>query len=252
MSRISIRYTRPEFEAHVSKLLQSLQIIPKNPELYMLACVHRSVLNEVTDGYNESNERLEYLGDAVLELVITEALFHEFPEKPEGELTDIRSALVRGRNLAEVAKHLHFSDAIQVSRGEFNAKGHENPYILANAIEALIGALYIDYGFERAKEFIIFHIFSTLSHILEKSLFVDPKSALQELTQEVWGVTPVYQVVEEVWADHNKAYIITASLFREELWRGQWSSKKKWEQSAAENALIHKSKWEGKIGWTRK
>ncbi len=83
MSRISIRFTRPEFEAHVTKLLESLRIVPKNPDLYTLACVHRSVLNEVTEGYNESNERLEYLGDAVLELVITEALFHAFPDKPE-------------------------------------------------------------------------------------------------------------------------------------------------------------------------
>lgn len=247
MSRISIRYARSEFETHVNKLLSSLHIVPKDLDLYTLACVHRSVLNEVTDGYNASNERLEYLGDAVLELVITEALFHEFPEKPEGELTDIRSALVRGRNLAEVARHLHFSDAIQVSRGEFNAKGHENPYILANTLEAIIWALYLDNGFERAKEFIILHIFSTLSHILEKSLFVDPKSALQELTQEVWGITPIYRVIEEVGADHNKEYIITVSLYDVELGEWQWSSKKKWEQSAAENALIHKSKWERKI-----
>ena len=122
MSRISIRYTRPEFETHVSRLLESLHIVPKNPELYILACVHRSVLNEAADGYAESNERLEYLGDAVLELVITEALFYEFPDKSEGELTDIRSALVRGRNLAEIAHRLHFFHAIQVSRGEFNAK----------------------------------------------------------------------------------------------------------------------------------
>lgn len=144
MSRISIRFARPEFEAHVTHLLESLHIVPRTPDLYTLACVHRSVLNEAADGYAESNERLEYLGDAVLELVITEALFHSFPEKSEGELTDIRSALVRGRNLAQIAHHLHFSNAIQVSRGEYNAKGHENPYILANTLEAIIGALYLD------------------------------------------------------------------------------------------------------------
>lgn len=116
MSRISLRYPRSEFESKVSALLTSLQIRPKNPTLYTLACTHRSVLNESHIGYTESNERLEYLGDAVLELVITEALYHHFPEKPEGELTDIRSALVRGRNLAQIAARLHFSDAIQVSR----------------------------------------------------------------------------------------------------------------------------------------
>lgn len=252
MSRISIRFARPEFESHVTHLLDSLHITPKNPLLYTLACVHRSVLNEVTDGYAESNERLEYLGDAVLELVITEALFHSFPEKSEWELTDIRSALVRGRNLAQIAHHLHFSNAIQVSRGEYNAKGHENPYILANTLEAIIGALYLDQWFDITKKFIIQHVYSTLPHILEQSLFVDPKSALQELTQEVWGITPVYQVIEEVWADHNKAYIITASLHGEELGRGQGSSKKKWEQDAAENALSQRSKWEWKIQGNRK
>jgi ribonuclease-3 len=105
---------------------------------------------------------------------------------------------VRGRNLAQIAHHLHFSNAIQVSRGEYNAKGHENPYILANTLEALIGALYLDQHFEKAREFIIQHVYATLPHILEQSLFVDPKSALQEFTQEVWGVTPVYQVIEEV------------------------------------------------------
>lgn len=118
MPRTSLRYERPEFEAKVGELLSSLQILPKNTSLYILACIHRSVLNEAALGYTESNERLEYLGDAVLELVITEALFHEFTDKPEGQLTDIRSALVRGRNLAEIAARLHFSDAIQLSRGE--------------------------------------------------------------------------------------------------------------------------------------
>jgi ribonuclease III len=228
-------------------LLTALQIVAKNPDLYTLACVHRSVLNEVTDGYSESNERLEYLGDAVLELVITEALYHAFPEKPEWELTDIRSALVRGRNLAEIAKKLNFSEAIQLSRGEYNARWHENPYILANTLEALIGALYLDHGFARAREFILTHIYSTLSHILEQSLFVDPKSALQELTQEVWGTTPVYQVVEEIGADHNKQYIISVSLHSTILGQGRGSSKKKWEQDAAENAMGQRSTWDKKL-----
>lgn len=247
MSRISIRFSRPEFEQKVSELLSSLDILPKNPDLYTLACVHRSVLNEVTDGYSESNERLEYLGDAVLELVITEALFHEFPTKPEWELTDIRSALVRGRNLAEIAKKLNFSESIQLSRGEYNARWHENPYILANTLEAIIGALYLDHGFESAQKFILTHIYSTLSHILEQSLFVDPKSALQELTQEVWGTTPTYQVTEEIGADHNKQYIISVSLHSTILGQGRGSSKKKWEQNAAENALGQRWEWEKKL-----
>lgn len=183
MPRTSLRYERPEFEAKVGQLLSSLQILPHNIDIFYLACIHRSVLNEAAAGYTESNERLEYLGDAVLELVVTEALFHEFTEKPEGQLTDIRSALVRGRNLAEIAAHLHFSLAIQLSRGEAIALGHNNPYILANTFEAVIGALYLDQGFQVAKEFILKHVYATLSHILEKGLYVDPKSFLQEFTQ---------------------------------------------------------------------
>ena len=252
MSRISIRYTLPEFEEQVQGLLSSLEIKTEHLHFYLLACVHRSVLNEAGDGYDQSNERLEYLGDAVLELVITEALFHEFPAKPEGELTDIRSALVRGRNLALIAERLNFSQAIQVSRGEHNAKGHENPYILANTLEAMIGAIYLDQGFDRAKKFIIRHVYSTLSHILEESLFVDPKSALQELTQEVWGLIPIYRVVEEIGADHNKVYIISVSLYSQELGRGQGSSKKKWEQAAAQHALSQKAEWEGKVRRNKK
>jgi ribonuclease III len=137
MPRTSLRFDRPEFESKVRNLLVSLQILPKDFRLYCLSCIHRSVLNEAASGYTESNERLEFLGDAVLELVITEALFHNFPDKTEGELTDIRSALVRGRNLAEIALRLGFSTAIQLSRGEAIASGNENPYILANTFEAI-------------------------------------------------------------------------------------------------------------------
>ena len=168
MPRTSLRYDRPEFGEKVGSLLSSLQILPRNPDIYILACIHRSVLNEAHTGYEESNERLEYLGDAVLELIITEKLYHDFREKSEGELTDIRSALVRGRNLAEIALKLGFSSAIQLSRGESLAGGQDNPYILANTLEAIIGALYVDQGIEVTKKFILTHIYSTLDHILEK------------------------------------------------------------------------------------
>jgi ribonuclease III len=197
MARTSLRFDRAEFEERVGFLLASLEILPKNKNTYILACIHRSVLNESGAGYIESNERLEYLGDAVLELVITEALFHAFPLKTEGELTDIRSALVRGRNLAEIASSLEFQNVIQLSRGEYIAHGHENPYILANTFEALVGALYLDHGFEVAKIFLLKHVFSRLDYILDKGLYVDPKSYLQELTQGTWGITPLYTVLDE-------------------------------------------------------
>ncbi len=227
MTRTSLRYERREFEAKVGVLLSSLQILPRNPDFYTLACIHRSVLNEAHIGYSESNERLEYLGDAVLELAVTEMLYHEFPTKTEGELTDIRSALVRGRNLAEISKKLGFSDAIQLSRGESLASGHDNPYILANTLEAMLGAIYLDQGFLIAKSFILTHVYSTLPKILDQGLYVDPKSYLQEYTQAVWGITPTYTVVSEEGADHSKLYVIIASLGDHFLGEGSGSSKKK-------------------------
>ncbi|GAB0175155.1 MAG: ribonuclease III [Candidatus Altimarinota bacterium] len=252
MSRPSLRYERGEFEAKVGSLLSSLQILPKNSELYILACIHRSVLNEAHMGYSESNERLEFLGDAVLEVSVTEALFHEFPEKPEGELTDIRSALVRGRNLAQIAAKLGFSSAIQLSRGESLALGHENPYILANTLEAIIGAIYLEQGFDVARAFIAKHIYSTLPRILAEGLFVDPKSHLQEVTQAIWGITPTYSVAEEEGADHNKLYKISVTLDSIELGVGKGTSKKKGEQDAAENAIANRSSWEKKITLPKK
>ena len=207
--------------------LKKLDLSPQNPQLFFTAFVHRSVLNEATYLYEDSNERLEFLGDAVLELSITERLFEDFPKKPEGELTDIRSAVVRGRNLAMVAKRLGMSEVIQLSRGEFRVAGHENPYILANAVEALIGAMYLDFGFEVAKKWIIKNIYSMLEEIMSRGLYVDPKSYLQELTQELWGQLPTYQVVAEEGQDHNKTYVIDVLLGECTLGRGKGTSKKK-------------------------
>lgn len=250
--RHSLRFDTSEFGVKVGNILSSLQIRTHKVELYTLAFIHRSVLNESSQWYIESNERLEFLGDAVLELVVTEKLFYDFAEKPEGELTDIRSALVRGRNLAEIAEKLGFSEAIQLSRGEFLAEGHTNPYILANTLEALLGAIYLDQGFDSAKAFIIQHIYSTLDHILTKGLYVDPKSYLQEITQWIWGLTPTYTVENEEWLDHNKSYHVIVSLDALVLGKWKWSSKKKAEQDAAENALSLREWWEKKVTLAKK
>lgn len=127
-------------------------------------------------------------------------------------MTDIRSAIVRGRNLAIVASKIGMSDVIQLSRGEFRVSGHENPYILANTMEAFIGAMYLDFGLDFAKKWILENIYSMLDEILRRGLYVDPKSHLQELTQELWGQLPVYEVQSEEGQDHNKVYIIHALL----------------------------------------
>ena len=252
MSRTSLRYSRQEFEAKIKILVSSLQIPTSNLTLYILACVHRSVLNEERSGFLESNERLEYLGDAVLELVVTERLFLDFPWKTEWELTDIRSALVRWRNLAEIALWLGISDAIQLSRWESLANGQDNPYILANTFEAIIGAIYLDCWIEQVKNFLSLHVYSTLEKILEKWLYVDPKSYLQEFTQAVWGLPPLYEVMSEVWQDHNKTYVVSVSLDGIEFAQWTGSSKKKAEQDAAENAVSAKSVWEWKVNLPKK
>lgn len=248
----SLRYTREEFEARGDAFLSSLQIPAHDHSLYRLASIHRSVLNLKAPWYTSSNERLEFLGDAILEFIVTEKLYADFPDTPEGRMTDIRSALVRGRNLAEVAKRLEVGTIIQLSRGEILADWQDNPYILANTLEALIGALYLDLGLDFTKEFILTHIYATLSHILDQGLYVDPKSHLQEMTQALWGYTPTYELTEESWQDHNKVYTIAVLLDSIILGIGSGSSKKKWEQEAAENAISHRNEWEQKIMLERK
>lgn len=142
-------------------------------------------------------------------------------------MTDIRSALVRGRNLADIAERINLCDAIQLSRGEYNANGHKNPYILANAVEAIIGAIYLDSGFDAAKKWIAKYIYSTLPEILKQGLYVDPKSYLQEFTQHIWGILPIYTLDKEIGQDHNKMYIISVTLDGVEIGRGKGTSKKK-------------------------
>lgn len=201
-----------EFEEKIGSFVSSLEIPYKHIEGYCLAFVHRSVLNEHIIEVTESNERLEFLGDAVLELIITELLFSMFPDKPEGALTDIRSALVRGKNLAAIGLKIGLQDHILLSKGEILASGNTNPYILANTFEAFLGALYLDLGYLFAKVFVEQYVFSTLGEILEKQLYVDPKSSLQEISQAKWGITPTYIVGKESGSDHNKVYTMCAMI----------------------------------------
>lgn len=253
MAKTSLRFERRFFEQKVQDFVQKLWFEPKNFIHFYLAFVHRSVLNEASaDYYQESNERLEFLGDAVLELVITEQLFLDFPLKTEWEMTDIRSAVVRGRNLAAVATKLWMSDTIQLSRGEIRVNGHENPYILANTLEAFIGALYLSFGMSIAKNFILTHIYASLDDIIHRGLYVDPKSFLQEISQSYWGILPEYQILTESGQDHNKIYEIGVFFGEVLVWKWKWSSKKKGEQDAAENAISLRDEWENSLPFIRK
>lgn len=252
MAKTSLRFDRLAFESNVKNFLTDLNISPKKFDNFYLAFTHKSVLNESLDFYQESNERLEFLWDAILELVITEQLFLDFPEKTEWALTDMRSAIVRGRNLANVAFKIGVSNSVQLSRWEFRVSGHENPYILANTMEAILWAIYLDFGFEFVKNWIIENIYSTLDEIISRWLYIDPKSYLQELTQEFWGQLPVYNLLDAVGQDHNKTYIVSVSLWDCILGEWKWTSKKKAEQDAAENAISGRSEWQEKVSIPKK
>jgi ribonuclease-3 len=205
-------------------------------DLLQQVFVHRSYLNEHRGFTLGHNERLEFLGDAVLELVVTEYLYTTYPN-PEGELTNWRSALVKGETLAKVASELGFADYLMLSYGEAKSGGRAKNLILANAFEALIGAMYLDAGYIKCQEFISRHVLSRLDDILENQLFIDPKSRLQEHTQERFSITPSYQVLSEEGPDHAKQFLVGVFLNEKEIARGTGASKQSAQVSAAENAL---------------
>jgi len=228
-----------------SKLEERLGFKFKREDLLKQAVVHRSYLNEHPTFGLPHNERLEFLGDAVLEIVVTEYLYFHFPETPEGELTNWRASLVNAKMLAEIAHEVGLEDYLYLSRGESKDKDSKaRQYILANAIEALIGAIYLDRGMRAAKRFIKENIISKLDNILEKKLYLDPKSKFQEKAQEIYGVTPFYKVLAESGPDHSKTFEVGLYLNEELVSRGKGSSKQEAQVKAAHNALENK-KWEG-------
>ena len=209
----------------------------KNKDLLVQAFCHRSYLNEKPDFYLTNNERLEFLGDAVLELVVTEDIYQNYPEKPEGELTNWRAALVNSKFLGKLARDLDFNDFLLLSKGEAKELGKARLYILANTFEALIGAVYLDRGYKICQEFIKKHLMPKLPDILEKGAFRDAKSRFQEEAQERTGITPLYKVLEEWGPDHAKHFIIGVFLNEELVAKGDGSSKQEAEEEAAKNGL---------------
>jgi len=207
----------------------------KNKALLELVFIHRSYLNEHKQ-IPEHNERLEFLGDAVLELAVTRYLYENF-DKPEGDLTNWRSALVKGESLSEEAKRLDMDDLLKTSRGESKNMGKARDILLANAFEALIGAMYLDSEFDVAYQFVLRNIVYKLENILEKGLHYDPKSRFQELSQDKFSVTPTYEVVSEVGPDHNKIFTVAAYLGEKEISQGMGSSKQKAQTEAAQKAV---------------
>ncbi len=223
-----------------SALEKRISVDFKNKDLLTQAFVHRSYLNEHPDFPLGHNERLEFLGDAVLELVVTEFLYEHYPN-PEGELTNWRAALVNARMLAELAGELQIEDCMYLSRGESrDGQSKARQYILANAFEALIGAMYLDLGMDVCRKFIKDFVLVRLPFILEHHLYVDPKSRFQEASQETLGVTPTYRVISEIGPDHAKEFTIGAYLGEELVATGSGMSKQEAQISAAEKALEKK------------
>jgi ribonuclease-3 len=224
-----------------SEFEQKVNITFRNKTLIRQAFTHRSYVNEHRGEHIEHNERLEFLGDAVLELVMTEFLFEKYPEKPEGELTALRAALVNTQSISAAAVDLNMNNFLLLSKGEAKDTGRARQYILANTYEAFIGAVYVDQGYDAAKRFIEDTLFHKTEEIVEKRLWQDAKSRFQEVAQEQVNITPAYKLMREVGPDHDKVFTSGVFLGEELIAEGQGLSKQEAEQDAAEKALVVKS-----------
>jgi len=227
-----------------SALQKKLKAKFGNQNLLRQAFVHRSYLNENPAFDLGHNERLEFLGDAVLELVITEYLYKNYPDLAEGEMTNLRASLVNAQMLSQVADKLGFNDYLYLSKGEAKEIGRGRQYILANTYEAFTGALYLDKGYDKTKDFIFKSVVPELKDIIEKKLWRDNKSLFQEASQERAGITPTYEVISQTGPDHDKKFKVGVYLGKELVASGEGSSKNEAQQEAAQNALKTKG-WNG-------
>ena len=218
-------------------LAKTMGIRFKDEDLLTEALTHRSYLNEYPRWRLPHNERLEYLGDAVLELLVSEELFEKFPEYPEGQLTVLRAALVNYQILARVAEKIGLQQFILMSRGEKKDTGKAREVILANAMEALIGALYLDQGFEATRPFVRKFVISNLDEVLKTKSYRDAKSELQEFVQEKMKLTPTYNVLDESGPAHKRMFTMGVYFGEKLIAEGKGTSKQEAELEAAKNAL---------------
>jgi ribonuclease-3 len=229
--------------SELNKLQKKLGVKFVDESLLKQALVHRSYLNEHPDFNIGHNERLEFLGDAVLEIVVTEFLYLNFADTPEGDLTNWRASLVNAKMLYEVANDLEIEEYLYLSRGESKDKNKKSrQYILADAIEAIIGAMYLDQGIDVAKKFILTNVVSRLNEILKNQSYLDPKSHFQEKAQELKGITPHYQILDETGPDHAKIFTVGLYLGEELVISGIGSSKQEAQVDAAAKGL-KKMQW---------
>ena len=217
-----------------------LGVVFQNKEILRQAFTHRSYLNENRGVSWGHNERLEFLGDAVLELVITDYLYRTYPNDDEGVMTTLRSALVKADTLASVGVDMTIGEHMLLSRGESKDLGRARQYILANAVEAVIGAVYLDQGYDSAKQIIEKYLVPKIDEIIKEGLAVDAKSKFQAQAQEHYGITPVYKTIKESGPDHDKHFTVGVYLKDELIASGEGDSKQVAEQNAAKLALIEK------------
>lgn len=216
---------------------KKINIVFRDKSILKQAFVHRSYINENKSSGLEHNERLEFLGDAVLELVVTDYLYNKYTTKPEGELTAYRSSLVNSTTLADAATKLDMNKFLLLSKGETKDTGRARQYILANTFESVIGAIYIDQGYDTAKKFISETIFDLIEDIIKQGTWIDAKSSFQEKAQEEVGITPAYKTIKETGPDHNKQFTVGLYLETKLVAEGVGKSKQEAEQDAARKAL---------------
>ena len=227
--------------ASLRKLEDVIGVTFAEKELLLSAITHRSYLNEHKEATWSHNERLEFLGDAVLELVVTDFLFNKYPDKPEGELTAVRAALVNTVSLAAASEKMGINEYLLMSKGEAKDTGRARQYILANSFEAFIGAIYCDQGYEASKTFIADRLFAKTEDIVTKRLWQDAKSRFQELAQEHASVTPTYETLSQDGPDHDRVFTVGVFLKKELVAEGKGRSKQEAEQEAAQGAIEAKN-----------
>lgn len=227
-------------QASLTKLQEILGVKFTDTSVLLSAVTHRSYLNEHREATWDHNERLEFLGDAVLELVVTTFLFEKYPEKPEGELTAVRAALVNTVSLSSASEKLGVNDYLLMSKGEAKDMGRARQYILANVFESCVGSIYLDQGYEAAADFIGRQLFARTEGIVKDRLWQDAKSRFQELAQEQASVTPRYETLSQEGPDHDRTFTVGVYLKNDLVAEGKGAAKQEAEQKAAEQAILAK------------
>lgn len=235
---------KSEIETAFKAFQKKTDVVFTDPDLLRTAFTHRSYLNEaraarheVVLGAGVHNERLEFLGDAVIELIITDHLFRKYPHATEGDLTGYRAALVNAQILGGIAEKLGMNECLLLSKGEAKDTGRARATILANTFEAVTGALYLDQGYAAAEKFVTTHVLSHIDEVVQRGSWRDAKSAFQEFAQAKYGITPAYKTVKSEGPDHARIFTVTVTVGDIAVAEGSGKSKQEAEQAAAQRAL---------------